>query len=139
MKTPQQCLDRFCDDGIAYGLTESRAIRAIEFYHNQFNRETMNLKNEFQPIREWAKAKGILDHGDKKTQTIKLMEEVGELSHALLRDDQEEFIDAIGDIVVVLTSLAHHAGVQIEHCINKAYTVIKDRQGKIQEGNFVKD
>ena len=28
----------------------------------------MILKNELQPIRDWAKEKGIFDKGDSKTQ-----------------------------------------------------------------------
>ena len=37
----------------------------------------MILNNEFEPIRDWAKDKGILDNGDPKTQYLKLMEEAG--------------------------------------------------------------
>jgi len=40
----------------------------------------MKLKNELQPIRDWAENKGIYEKGDVKTQTIKLFEEAGELS-----------------------------------------------------------
>jgi NTP pyrophosphatase (non-canonical NTP hydrolase) len=36
------------------------------------------------------------------------------LAKALLKNDQPEVIDAIGDIVVVLTNLAHQRGVYIE-------------------------
>ena len=38
----------------------------------------MKLVDEFAPIRVWALKKGIYDHGDIKTQTLKLQEEVGE-------------------------------------------------------------
>src|SRR6478609_3130549 len=99
----------------------------------------MNLVIEFNPIREWAKNKGILDHGDAKTQTLKLMEEVGELSKAILDGNHDEVADAIGDIVVVLTSIAYFHGLTIEECINLAYEQIKNRTGKIQGGNFVKN
>ena len=57
----------------------------------------MELKNEFQPIRDWAKQKGIYNEGDIKTQTLKLFEEAGELSKAILNNDLDEVIDAIGD------------------------------------------
>ena len=40
----------------------------------------MNLKNEMQPIRNWAEEKGIYKKGDLKTQTLKLIEESGELA-----------------------------------------------------------
>jgi len=99
----------------------------------------MKLNNEFEPIRNWAEKKGILKSGDTKTQFIKLTEEVGELSRAILKNDREEFVDAIGDCVVVLTNLAKINDLNIEDCINSAYSVIKERTGKMENGNFVKD
>lgn len=99
----------------------------------------MNLTNEFEPIREWADAKGIYQSGDAKTQYIKLQEEAGELAKAILKNDEAEFIDAIGDCVVVLTNLAKLRGYDIEFCINSAYNVIAKRTGKMENGTFVKD
>lgn len=99
----------------------------------------MNLTTEFEPIRQWAKDKGILTKGDVKTQTIKLVEELGEYSDALLRNKPEDMRDAIGDMVVVLTSLAFHSGFTIEECINSAYQEIKDRKGKMENNNFIKE
>lgn len=98
----------------------------------------MRLTTEFESIRDWAKEKGILEKGDPKTQCIKLFEEAGELSKAILKNDQEEFIDAIGDCVVVLTNLAALKGYKIEDCINSAYNVIKNRKGQMKDGTFVK-
>ena len=72
-------------------------------------------------------------------QYVKLQEEAGELAKALLKDDQPEVIDAIGDMVVVLTNLAHQRGVYIEECIQTAYEVINKRTGKMINGTFVKD
>jgi NTP pyrophosphatase (non-canonical NTP hydrolase) len=99
----------------------------------------MKLTNEFQSIRDWATQKGIYEKGDAKTQTLKLLEEVGELSKAILNNDNDEIIDAIGDCVVVLTSIAEFNNYKIEHCINWSYNVIKKRQGKMINGTFVKN
>lgn len=93
----------------------------------------------FSNIRYWAKQKGILDKGDVKTQYIKLQEESGELAKALLNNDKEEIIDAIGDCVVVLTNLSKLAGYNIEDCILSAYNVIAKRTGKMENGTFIKD
>lgn len=95
--------------------------------------------NIFDKIREWAHAKGIYMHGDPKTQYIKLQEESGELAKALLKNDEAEVIDAIGDMVVVLTNLARLKGYKIEDCIDSAYNVIAKRTGKMENGTFVKD
>ena len=50
-----------------------------------------------------------------------------------------EFVDAIGDMVVVLTNLAHLGGHKIEECIDAAYTQIANRKGKMENGTFVKE
>ena len=99
----------------------------------------MKLNNEFKQIRDWAEQKSILNEGDSRTQYVKLQEESGELAKALLNNDQDEIIDAIGDMVVVLTNLAELRNVKIEDCINSAYDVIKNRTGKMINGTFVKN
>ena len=93
----------------------------------------------FNRIRTWAETRGLYDKGDPMVQYVKLQEEAGELAKALLKDDQPEVIDAIGDMVVVLTNLAHQRGVYIEECIQSAYEVINKRTGKMINGTFVKD
>jgi NTP pyrophosphatase (non-canonical NTP hydrolase) len=93
----------------------------------------------FDLIREWATERGLYDKGDTKTQYCKLMEEAGELGKAILKEDQHEFVDAIGDMVVVLTNLAHLGGTTIEECIDAAYNEIKNRKGKMSNGTFVKN
>jgi len=95
--------------------------------------------NVYDLIRQWADNKGIYKHGDVKTQYIKLMEEAGELAQAILKNDEAELIDAIGDMVVVLTNLAALKGLHIEDCITSAYDVIANRKGSMQNGTFVKE
>ena len=102
--------------------------------HKQINKAT----DRFNLIRDWAKERGLYDKGDTKTQYCKLMEEAGELGRSILKDDQVEFVDAIGDMVVVLTNLAHLGHTSIEACIDAAYAEIKTRKGKMENGTFVK-
>ena len=110
---------------------------------NMSSRKGLNLNvgslNRFDLIRTWADERGLYDKGDTKTQYLKLMEEAGELGRAILKDDQPEVVDAIGDMVVVLTNLSELAGYNIEHCIDEAYNVISKRTGKMVNGTFVKD
>jgi NTP pyrophosphatase (non-canonical NTP hydrolase) len=106
----------------------------------KFKQKTKKSSNlTFVKIREWAEAKGIYESGDSKTQYVKLMEEAGELAQAILKNDEPEVIDAIGDMVVVLTNLARLRGHNIEDCIDSAYDVIAKRTGKMVDGTFVKD
>jgi len=93
----------------------------------------------FDKIREWAEYRGIYAEGDPKTQYIKLMEEAGELGRAILKQNREEQMDAIGDMVVVLTNLAELLDMPIEECVESAWNVISKRTGKMINGTFVKD
>jgi len=99
----------------------------------------MNLTNEFHSIRMWAQERGIYEKGNPTTQLAKLMEEHGELAKGILKQNNEEIQDAIGDMVVVLTNLAALHGWKIEDCINGAYNEIKDRKGQMNNGTFVKE
>lgn len=100
--------------------------------------ETNEAPNVYDLIRQWADDRGIYKSGDTKTQFAKLQEEAGELARAILKNDRAEFIDAIGDMMVVLTNLAALEGLKVEDCVVSAYDVIKSRQGKMVNGTFVK-
>ena len=109
------------------------------FYEAFLVEPTYSKENIFGLIRDWADKRGIYDKGDPKTQLIKLYEESGELAQALLKNDRDGIIDAIGDSVVVLTNLAHLLGTDIESCIQSAYDEISNRTGKMVNGTFQKD
>jgi NTP pyrophosphatase (non-canonical NTP hydrolase) len=94
---------------------------------------------QFDLIRTWASDRGLYENGDPKTQALKLVEEVGETCRAILKDNEMEMVDGIGDCVVVLTNLAELIGTPIEECIEQAYFEIKNRKGKMANGTYVKD
>ena len=101
---------------------------------------SMDLKqSQFDLIRAWANERGLYKGGDTKTQSLKLVEEVGEICRAILKDNHSDIEDGIGDAVVVLTNLAELQGTSIEACIDRAYNEIKDRTGKMDNGTFKKD
>ena len=117
------------------------------FYESYFNKDhnpdlvltNNHFPDRFDLIRDWAATRGLYNQGNSHTQYVKLQEEAGELAKALLKNDKPEIIDAIGDIVVVLTNLAHLEGTDIEECIDAAYVEIAARTGKMINGTFVKD
>lgn len=89
-------------------------------------------------IAVWGQEKGI-DNPDK--QTVKLLEECGELAHEISRCqyNSKSTEDAIGDIGVVLIILADILGYDFADCLELAYNEIKDRTGHTQDGSFIKD
>lgn len=109
--------------------------KAFAEYIDSQSKDTSEV---FDNIRKWAKDRGLYEKGDVKTQYVKLMEEAGELAQSIIKSNDAEFVDAIGDIVVVLTNLAHLGGHNIEECINSAYNEIANRKGAMVNGSFVK-
>ena len=120
---------------ISHSKAQSNGMN--DTYQDQDARERLD-RDRFQLIRDWADNRGLYDKGDTKTQYCKLIEEAGELGRAILKDNHVEFVDAIGDMVVVLTNLACLGGTSIETCIDSAYKEIKNRKGKMKNGTFVK-
>ena len=122
-----------------YDAINKRAKANGNWRYDSVDPIVANEATRFQKIRDWAGERGLYTKGDTKTQFCKLMEEAGELGRAVLKNDNAEFIDAIGDMVVVLTNMAHLGGTTIEECIDTAYKVISKRTGKMVNGTFVKD
>ena len=131
-----KAFDRWFDNNDAYprtGALSPTGIRSPE-------KEGRNVvRSHFDLIREWADERGLYTGGDTKTQSLKLVEEVGEICRAILKDNHSDIEDGIGDAVVVLTNLAELQGTTIEDCIERAYNEIKDRTGKMSNGTFKKD
>ena len=110
---------------------------------------------------QWAKDRGILEHGTYQGQCLKLIEEYGELAAAWARNNREGVKDALGDIDVVgvilkglfrkapvfsdgvfraATELASSGisdmarrvfSLEPEECWEQAWSTIKDRKGKM--------
>lgn len=101
----------------------------------------MRTLNELEVVTtDWANARGIIVNGKPTTQTLKLVEELGELAAAILRNDTDKAKDGIGDCCVVLNNVAQQLGTSMTECWNLAYEEIKDRKGYLTpEGNFIKE
>ena len=92
-----------------------------------------------QEVILWAANRGILLKSDAEMQSMKTLEEVTELVWATKIGDKEKTKDAIGDVVVTLILVAYFTGTTVEECLSGAYDIIKQRQGKMVNGVFVKD
>lgn len=92
----------------------------------------------FKAVVDWGRARKI---SSGTTQTVKLLEEAGEVAHEISRGakDMKALADAIGDTMVVLTILADIYGLDARSCMEYAYGEIRDRKGKLVNGGFVKD
>lgn len=93
----------------------------------------------FDNIRRWAAARNLIQGSTPIRQMEKLAEEAQELEDAIRNNDLDEYKDAIGDCIVVLTIMAAQRGINVEDCIAAAWEEIKDRKGKMVDGIFVKE
>lgn len=92
----------------------------------------------FDRVVEWGRDRGI---NSPSMQFAKLNEEVGEIAHELTRMHfhTDEMADSLGDTLVVLIILADILGYDLRECLKGAYGVIKDRRGRTEDGNFIKE
>ena len=97
------------------------------------------MKNIKEKVLEWAEARNLLHNENALKQYSKLQEESNELLIGILNKDPYEIIDSLGDIQVVLIILANQLGFDIDECLEAAYDEIKNRTGRTENGNFIKD
>lgn len=100
----------------------------------------MKNYNELEAlVIAWASQKGIFKKGTPVAQWEKTLEEVEELGEAIEKNDIDETIDALGDILVTIIIQAEMQGLKLTECLESAYNVISKRSGAMVNGTFVKD
>jgi len=99
----------------------------------------MDLNELAIKVGNWAIIREIDKKENAPKQMIKVMEEVGETAGALLKKNEHEIKDGIGDILVTVIILARQLGYTPEECLEQAWKEIENRTGKTVDGVFVKD
>src|SRR5699024_12040228 len=89
-------------------------------------------------IEQWSIDRK-LNNSEPNKQSLKILEELGETASALLKDKRNELIDGIGDVLVTVIIFAQQNGLSAEECLQSAYEEIKNRNGKLIDGTFVKE
>ena len=97
------------------------------------------MKNIKEKVLEWANERNLLHNENALKQYSKLQEESNELLIGILNKDPYEIIDALGDCAIVLIILANQLGFDIDECLESAYNEIKNRKGRTENGNFIKE
>ena len=91
-----------------------------------------------EDVQSWATNRG-LNGSDPHAQALKIGEELGELYQAFLKEHETDELDAIGDLQVTLIVYCLQRGIDYQKCLADAYKVIKNREGKMVNGTFVKE
>jgi len=88
-------------------------------------------------VVNWHYDRNLIDGSTDKDQTLKLAQELGELSDSVCKG--KDIRDDIGDMLVVMLNIAERNGVSLDDCLERAWDDIKDRKGKMIDGIFVKE
>lgn len=101
------------------------------------NYNDSNLCNLIDDIVDWHHDRNLIQGSTDKDQTLKLLQELGELSDSVCKG--KDVSDDLGDMMVVMLNIMERNKLSIEDCLKKAYDDIKDRKGKMINGVFVKE
>jgi NTP pyrophosphatase (non-canonical NTP hydrolase) len=116
------------------------SLNALQYMQIALSKQMIDDKSTVhQDVLKWAEQKGIMNNPRPLAQFMKTIAEVGETADALVVQDMDKIKDGIGDIEVTLTILKEMLGFKQDECIEHAYQQIKDRTGKMINGQFVKD
>jgi NTP pyrophosphatase (non-canonical NTP hydrolase) len=88
-------------------------------------------------VEDWHVERNLIDGSDDKSQVMKLMQELGELSDSVCKEKCIK--DDIGDMLVVMINICARNDITLEECLQCAYEDIKDRRGRMVDGVFVKE
>lgn len=91
-------------------------------------------------IIQWAEARKIIPNSTPETQLLKAMSELGELADATIKNDKENIVDSVGDVMVCLVNYCALQDINLVNCMEVAYDQIKNRKGTLlPNGVFVKE
>jgi NTP pyrophosphatase (non-canonical NTP hydrolase) len=71
------------------------------------------MTNLIEKVIDWANERSLVKPYAQYAQTVKLSEELGEISRAILKEDHDALKDGIGDVLVVLIILCAQKGIDI--------------------------
>ena len=97
----------------------------------------MQLQDTINSIIQWHYDRNLIDGSSDKDQYLKLIQEAGELSDNICKG--KDIRDDIGDMMVVLINIMERNNLTLNECLEVAYNDIKDRNGRMVDGVFVKE
>jgi len=88
-------------------------------------------------IKAWHRDRNLIEGSTDKDQTLKLLQELGELSDSVCKG--KDIRDDLGDMLVVMINIMERNNLAMTDCLEVAWVDIKDRKGRMVDGIFVKE
>jgi len=95
------------------------------------------MEELIEKVEAWAIDKGIDKSENWSKQYVKVVEELGELGSAMLKNKEAEEVDGFGDVLVTLIILALQRDIDLERALKVAYNEISGRTGQTVGGVFI--
>lgn len=96
-----------------------------------------------QAVVQWHRDRNLIEGSTNEKQIEKLQEEVDELRKDIIEneahEDGKDLKDELGDCLVVLINIAARNGFTLQDALTFSYNKIKNRKGKMVDGQFVKE
>lgn len=126
------------EDHEAMRLSLDASDVVFSSYPERITLETQDcLQTLIGKVVRWHYDRNLIDGSTDKDQTLKLMQELGELSDSVCKG--KDIKDDIGDMLVVMLNITERNGVSLAECLERAWDEIKDRKGRMVDGVFVKE
>ena len=91
-------------------------------------------------VIRWAEQRRIIPNSTPAAQLLKALSEMGELADATTKNNREDAMDAVGDVLVCLINYCALQDFNLVDCLEIAYDQIKNRKGTLlPSGVFVKE
>lgn len=91
-------------------------------------------------IIRWSEARKIIPNSTPTAQLLKAFSEMGELADATVKQNHDEIVDAVGDVMVCLVNYCALQDIDLVDCMYVAYDQIKNRKGTLlPSGVFLKE
>jgi NTP pyrophosphatase (non-canonical NTP hydrolase) len=90
-------------------------------------------------VVQWAKDKKLIKKENAPKQFMKVVEELGELSSAIIKEDIDKELDGFADVLITIIILAEQRNIDLKLALNLGWNEIKNRTGKTIGGSFIKD
>ena len=98
-----------------------------------------SMSHLIDAVNQWATERGIMDKATPRAQAMKTIEEAAELLEAVCDDNGEEVRLELGDVMVTCIIGCALQGITPEEALQAAYDKIRERDGRMVDGQFVRD
>lgn len=120
------------------GLKMKKTMASLRFWTSQEKALLYSTTCDLvDSIVQWHYDRNLIDGSSDKDQTLKLLQELGELSDSVCKG--KDVRDDLGDMMVVMLNIMERNKITLADCLEKAYNDIKDRKGRMVDGVFVKE